>query len=111
MFYDLLIVNFFLKIIANHLNHGSPRFLQKISRCLTLISDSPALVEQNIDKSLEMVLQILGSADMELVYNATGFLGNAQTKNICAKVNSPFHFFLHYFFRSFCLKIMRLNHY
>lgn len=44
------------------------------------------MAEQNIDCALERVIQILGSADMELVYYATGFLGNAQTKNTRAKV-------------------------
>ncbi|KAH7731709.1 beta-catenin [Aphelenchoides avenae] len=78
-----------VQILGKLLDHGSPRLLRKIMYCLCSVSDSSSLAELNFDIALYRTVQVLGSADTELVHDASGFLMNASAQN--RKANKFLH--------------------
>ena len=74
-----------IQILATRLDHGSPRLLQCIARCLAAASDSDQIAHQSMDDAIRLSIQLLASTDADLVRHVVGFIANVQTKHRGAK--------------------------
>ncbi|CAI2348152.1 unnamed protein product [Caenorhabditis sp. 36 PRJEB53466] len=75
-----------VQVLCQLLTHGSSRLIHELLKCLSYLSDLPAIQEHDMTESIHTLMQVLGSSDIVIVNGATGTLRNIALHNKMNKV-------------------------